>query len=250
VVVAALGAAALGAMAAALLRQAIHDNAHRLVELAHRAATAEVSVRHGQEQLHELHATVAGVAQASRLLIQPGGPSGAQRARLESLLDSEMSRLERMLTRRGQQSVEDLLVDEVLLPLVETQRTLGTEVRFASSGLRALGRADDVAEAMHILLSNAARHAPNAAVTVTTTRRGDSIEIRVSDDGPGVPAALRSSLFEWGTRSSTSPGQGIGLQLARRLMVAQAGNLQLESEGRAGGATFVLSIPASPPGLS
>lgn len=246
--VAVLGAVALGSAAAALLRQTINDNSRRLVNLAHRAASAEMNVRHGQEKMHELHATVAGVAQASRLLIQNGGPTGAVRHRLESLLDAEMARLERMLTRRGQQSVEDVCLDDVLLPLVETQRTLGTDVRYLTSGLRAVGRPDDIAEATHILLSNAARHAPNSLVTVTTTRRDDAIEIRVSDNGPGVPAELRGSLFEWGARGSTSPGQGIGLQLARRLMVEQSGNLTLESEGRLGGATFVLTIPASPPG--
>ena len=70
------------------------------------------------------------------------------------------------------------------------------------------------------------------------------------DDGPGVPDDLRGSLFAWGARGPTSPGQGIGLQLAKRLMVEQAGNLTLESDGRPGGATFVLSIPSSPPGRS
>jgi signal transduction histidine kinase len=245
-----LGAVALGSAAAALLRQTINDNSRRLVNLSHRAASAEMNVRHGQEKMHELHATVAGVAQASRLLIQNGGPTGTQRRRLESLLDSEMRRLERMLTRRGQQSVGDVCLDDVLLPLVETQRALGHDVRYLTSGLRAVGRPDDIAEATHILLSNAARHAPNALVTVTTIRRDDCLEIRVSDNGPGIPAGLRQILFEWGARSKTSPGQGIGLQLAKRLMTEQSGNLRLESEGRLGGATFVLTIPASPPGLT
>ena len=250
VVLAVLGAVTLCAAAAALLRQTINDNSRRLVNLAHRAASAEVSVRHGQERMHELNATIAGIAQASRLLIQHGGPTGAQRRRLESLLDSEMARLERMLSRGGQPSVAGVCLDDVLLPLVETQRTLGTDVRFQPSGLRALGRADDIAEAMHILLSNAARHAPDALVAVTVTRSGDTIQIHVSDNGPGVPAALRPTLFAWGARGSTSPGQGIGLQLAKRLMLEQAGNLRLEDEGRLGGATFILIIPASPPGLT
>ena len=161
-----------------------------------------------------------------------------------------MARLERMLSRRGQQPVTGVCLDDVLLPLVETQRTLGTDVRFQPSGLRALGRADDIAEAMHILLSNAARHAPDALVAVAATRCGDTIQLHVSDNGPGVPAALRPTLFAWGARGSTSPGQGIGLQLAKRLMLEQAGNLRLEDEGRLGGATFILTIPASPPGLT
>ena len=249
VAVAVVGAVALGSAAATMLRGTINDNSRRLVSLAHRAASAEVSVRHGQEKMHELNATVAGVAQASRLLVQNGGPTGAQRRRLESLLDTEMARLERMLTRRGQQPVGSCSLDDVLLPLVESQRTLGTDVCFRPSGLRAQGRPDDIAEVVHILLSNVARHAPGAGVTISSVRCGSTVEIRVCDDGPGVPAELRNSLFTWGTRGAKSPGQGIGLQLAKRLMLEQAGNLTLESTGRPGGATFVLTIPSSPPGL-
>jgi signal transduction histidine kinase len=161
-----------------------------------------------------------------------------------------MARLERLLARRGQQPVSDLCLDDVLLPLVESQRTLGTDVSFRPSGLRAQGRPDDVAEVVHILLSNVARHAPGARVTISAERYGSTVEVRVCDDGPGVPAELHDSLFAWGTRSAKSPGQGIGLQLAKRLMLEQAGNLTLESTGRPGGATFVLTIPGSPPGLS
>ena len=245
-----LGAVALGSAAATMLRATINENSRRLVNLAHRAASAEMTARHGQERLHELNATVAGVAQASRLLVRNGGPTGAQRRRLESLLDTEMARLERMLTCRGQQPVRDLSLDDVLLPLVESQRTLGTDLRFQPSDLRVRGRADDIAESLHILLSNAARHAPGARVTITSFRCGGTVEIRVSDDGPGVSADLRGSLFAWGARSEKSPGQGIGLQLAKRLMLEQAGNLTLESTGRPGGATFVLTIPSSPPGRS
>ncbi|WP_460820843.1 sensor histidine kinase [Nocardioides ungokensis] len=250
VAVAVVGTVALGSAAATMLRETINDNARRLVNLAHRAASAEVSARHGQEKLHELNATVAGVAQASRLLVRNGGPNRAQRRRLESLLETEMARLERMLARRGQQPVSDLYLDDVLLPLVESQRTLGTDVSFRPSGLRAQGRPDDVAEVVHILLSNVARHAPGARVTISAERYGSTVEVRVCDDGPGVPAELHDSLFAWGTRSAKSPGQGIGLQLAKRLMLEQAGNLTLESTGRPGGATFVLTIPGSPPGLS
>ncbi|MFC4785383.1 sensor histidine kinase [Nocardioides sp. MAHUQ-72] len=243
------GTVLLCGAAAAMLRQTIGDNSRRLVSLAHRAATAEVSVRHGQEKLHELHATVAGVAMASRLLIQNGGPTGSQRQRLESLLDSEMTRLERMLTKRGQQPVEDICLDELLLPLVETQQTLGVDVVLRPSAQQVLGRPDDLAEVIHILLSNAARHAPESHVEVTSARRGGAVEISVSDDGPGVPETLRASLFAWGARSASSPGQGIGLQLAKRLMLEQGGNLRLENEGRLGGATFVLTIPTSSPGM-
>nr|WP_246299438.1 ATP-binding protein [Nocardioides panaciterrulae] len=243
------GVAALLGAAAVMLRQGIRDNVRQLATLAHRAAAAEVNVRDGRERMHELHATVAGIAQASRLLLHGGGPSGGQRRRLEALLDSEMARLERMLSRRGRQPVGAVCLDELLRPLVETQLTLGADIDLEPTPLRVLGRADDLAEVVHILLSNAARHAPGAPVTVRASRTTDGrTEVRVADQGPGVPASLRASLFTWGGRRAGSPGQGIGLQLAKRLMLEQAGNLTLEDRGRPGGATFVLTIPSCPPG--
>lgn len=245
-----LGVALVVSTAAAMLHEGICENSRQLADLAHRAARAEVNVRHGRERMHELHSTVAGIAQASRLLLIDGGPNRSRRRRLEALLDSEMSRLERMLNRRNEQPVGEVSLDEVLKPLVDTQVTLGARVRFVPSGLRVLGRGDDLAEVFHILLSNAARHAPTAPVTVTAAEHDGHVEVRVRDAGPGVPAAMTSTLFTWGGRRPGSPGQGIGLQLAKRLMLEQSGNLALEDQGRPGGATFLLTIPSCPPGLS
>lgn len=246
IVVGSVGAVVLCGTAVAMFRQTLADNSRRLVSLAHRAATAEANVRHGKEKMHELHATIAGVAQASRLLIQIDAPLGPKRARLERMLDSEMARLERMLSERGTQPVTEVALDDVLQPLVDAQRTIGCRVDHEPSGQRVLGRGDDIAEAVHILLHNASRHAPGAPTCVTAARVGDTVEIRVADQGPGVPAAMRESLFQWGTRRPGSPGQGIGLQLARRLMLEQDGNLRLEPDDGHSGAVFVMTLPAAP----
>ena len=106
-----------------------------------------------------------------------------------------------------------------------------------------LGRADDLSEVVHILLANAARHAPGEVTTVTAKVAGDVVEIRVADTGPGIEPWMRGELFQWGTRRPGSPGQGIGLQLGRRLMLEQGGDLRLDSSRR--GAEFVIVVPAA-----
>ncbi len=66
-------------------------------------------------------------------------------------------------------------------------------------------------------------------------------ELRVQDDGPGVPRDIRRSLFEPGI-SSKAGGWGIGLALARRVVEdAHGGELLLESTEE--GASFVMRIP-------
>ncbi len=66
-------------------------------------------------------------------------------------------------------------------------------------------------------------------------------ELRVRDNGPGVPRDIRRSLFEPGI-SSKAGGWGIGLALARRVVEdAHGGELLLESTEE--GASFVMRIP-------
>ena len=66
-------------------------------------------------------------------------------------------------------------------------------------------------------------------------------ELRVSDDGPGVPRDMRRGLFEPGATSKQG-GWGIGLALARRVVEdAHGGEMMLEPGER--GATFLLRLP-------
>jgi signal transduction histidine kinase len=65
---------------------------------------------------------------------------------------------------------------------------------------------------------------------------GETVRIRVADDGPGIPRELRARVFEPGF--STKPGGwGVGLALARRIVEeGHRGKLGLASADR--GATF------------
>jgi signal transduction histidine kinase len=101
----------------------------------------------------------------------------------------------------------------------------------------------DVAEILDILLRNAARHAPGARVEVDVEPADDSVCVRVSDEGPGVPEGLRSTLFTRGARGPSSPGSGLGLAVARRLAERNDGALHLETTGPEG-TTFALHLPA------
>jgi signal transduction histidine kinase len=64
-----------------------------------------------------------------------------------------------------------------------------------------------------------------------------------------VEESLRRRVFDWGARGSRSSGQGIGLHIAHELMQRQGGYLEIR-DGRRGGATFVLGLPAGPVELS
>jgi len=90
------------------------------------------------------------------------------------------------------------------------------------------------------LLENARRF---AATRVTLAVQSDSARVRfaVSDDGPGVPIALRERIFEPGfSGGGGGSGAGLGLPLARRLAESAGGTLTCVDAG-----TFVLELPAA-----
>jgi signal transduction histidine kinase len=84
------------------------------------------------------------------------------------------------------------------------------------------------------------------ALTVATRRRGDDVEISVSDEGPGIPEHIRGSLFE--PFVTTKPeGKGTGLGLSTVLMVVERHDGRVDfdtSEGR--GTTFRVTLPPAP----
>ncbi len=85
-------------------------------------------------------------------------------------------------------------------------------------------------------------------LTVRTRRRGETVEIQVADDGPGIPADMRVKIFDWFfTTKPPGEGTGLGLAVSREILQAHGGNLRLE-DTPGGGATFVLDIPRERPG--
>jgi signal transduction histidine kinase len=83
-------------------------------------------------------------------------------------------------------------------------------------------------------------------VRVTTRKVGGEVEIRVTDNGIGIPHAVRDKIFEpFFTTKPTGSGTGLGLSLAYDIVTqGHGGRLEVEStEGE--GATFVITLPQS-----
>ncbi|NEN05137.1 HAMP domain-containing histidine kinase [Diaminobutyricibacter tongyongensis] len=98
------------------------------------------------------------------------------------------------------------------------------------------------------LLANARVHTPPGTTVVTGLKRvGDTVELVVADDGPGIPADLQPTLFERfvrgdGSRSRTAGSTGLGLAIVRAVAEAHGGTVAVESAP--GRTVFRVTLPA------
>ncbi len=84
----------------------------------------------------------------------------------------------------------------------------------------------------------------DGTLTIRTKGHGDKIEVQIEDTGPGVPAELRSVLFE---QPYTSKGElqerGYGLLIARQLIESLGGQVRILPQEIGRGAVFTLTLP-------
>jgi signal transduction histidine kinase len=101
-----------------------------------------------------------------------------------------------------------------------------------------------VSRLLHALYENSVRATSPRAPTVTTRaeRVGARVAITVSDDGPGVPPDIASTLFD-PLVTARAGGTGLGLALARRIADAHGGAIALVPS--ATGATFRVELPGA-----
>ena len=100
------------------------------------------------------------------------------------------------------------------------------------------------------LVSNAIAYSPDGSdVSISRRRRGDDIEIAVTDRGIGIARADQERVFERffrvdKARSRATGGTGLGLAIVKHVAANHNGSIRLWSQPGTG-STFTLSIPAS-----
>jgi signal transduction histidine kinase len=130
---------------------------------------------------------------------------------------------------------------------LERLRARGSErpVEVEVSGTTmAIGDRQLAEQAITNLLINADRYSEAETPIRVSIDGGESLELRVADDGPGIADDLAEVLFR--ERVSSGRGLGIGLYLVHATMQAQGGWVTLER--RRPGAVFLLRWPSAPDG--
>jgi signal transduction histidine kinase len=158
-----------------------------------------------------------------------------------SQLDGESVRAE---TRRGR--LADVVASALAAcePQVRAKGiTLVVDLSGADGGAPCSPR---LARVLQNLVQNAVRHTPaDGSVRVEARQRPDGLEVAVTDTGEGIAARPLDQVFEpfWrGDAARTSPGSGLGLALAKRIVEAMGGGISVESAPNRG-SRFAILLP-------
>lgn len=209
---------------------------------------------------HELRTPMAAVYGAAETLRHRELPS-ARRNELLDLIASQAARLSQITERvllatqldRGDVSLgrEPVDVAEVVRLSVEAIRPrvspgVALEVDVEPAVGAAAADADRMQQILINLLDNAVKYG-QGPVTVRAEAVNGAVRITVADSGPGIARAEQERIFEKFYRvdpqlTHAPGGTGLGLYIARELVVRMGGRLDVASEPGAG-ATFVVEVP-------
>jgi len=212
---------------------------------------------------HELRNPLTPILTSARLLELHADPEARheievitrQVKHLVRLVDDllDMSRVSRgavtlTKTRLDLRDVVSRAVDATAPLFAEQEHELELSV---PKGLAVEGDEVRLTQVVDNLLSNAARYTPpRGRITVTGTREGDSVMLRVRDTGIGIDPTLLPDLFEVFVQGVRGPdrapgGLGIGLSLVRHLTELHGGTVAAHSEGLGQGSEFTVRLPVA-----
>ncbi|MHA6324002.1 ATP-binding protein [Roseivivax sp. CAU 1753] len=134
---------------------------------------------------------------------------------------------------RDGEEMQSLDLDALLAKLCDDR---GAQYRGAP-GIRVMGRRVGLGRAIGNLIDNALRYGTDA--TVTLVRDDKSAVVTVADSGPGIPPDRLDDMFHPFTRGDDSRnigtgGAGLGLAIARTIILAHGGSITLENRDSGG----------------
>jgi signal transduction histidine kinase len=124
-------------------------------------------------------------------------------------------------------------------------RSVALRLEIADGIPRVYGFGSELNQVWEKLIDNAIDAAATpGTVTITATARGESVVVRVSDDGSGVPDEIRARIFDpFFTTKPVGQGTGLGLDLARRVVQVHHGDIGFTSQP--GRTVFRVRLPVS-----
>jgi signal transduction histidine kinase len=151
-----------------------------------------------------------------------GGPLQRQEIQVGDFIEDLCTFMERDFSDKGLKLVRELdYTGPVLVDEIKLRRALYNIASNARDAMEAGG-----------------------SLTISTTPNESSVELRLRDTGPGIPEAIRDTLFEPFVTCGKAMGTGLGLAIAKKTVEDHGGTIAVDSvPGQ--GATFIVRLPLS-----
>lgn len=209
-----------------------------------------------QKQISERTQMLAGVSHDLRT------PLTRMKLQLAMLPDSpdnkefieDINEMEKMLDGylafvSGEGGEKNTFVDmnELILSIINKFRNTKAMIRYSTNDqVSAIqGREQALKRAITNIISNAFNYGKTIAVALESNNK--KLEISVDDDGPGIPVEKREDVFKAfyridESRNKETGGVGLGLSIARDIIVSHGGKIELQ-DSNLGGLRVLISIP-------
>ncbi len=215
---------------------------------------------------HELRTPLTSIRSFSEILLDNPDLDAAERNRFIAIIARESERLTRLIddvldlsrieSGRMEWHIERCDLREIIERALESARGLLRERGIRVTLDLAVPRApvqcdrDRMQQVLLNLLSNAAKFVPagRGRIHVVLRSLGTNYLVRIEDNGPGVPAAMREAIFDKFHQASTGlkdkpRGSGLGLAICREIVQHFDGRIWYE-DSELGGAAFCFTLPA------
>jgi len=225
-------------------------------------------VKHSQQQLrhfvadvsHQLKSPLTSIQGFAQALLDGTASTKESRLKAATIISDESNRMRRQVDellelarmQSGQLKIvrEPVDIGELLEHCQEIFTVQAEEKGVAlklktEPEMNALGDIDRLEQVFSNLLDNAIKNSPaKGEVRVTGSKVRDFIEVRVADEGPGIPPEQLPHVFErFYQAAGARTGVGLGLAIAREIVLAHGGTIEARSEPGEG-AEFIVRLPA------
>jgi PAS domain S-box-containing protein len=207
---------------------------------------------------HELQTPLAAIVSAIEVLAAGAKDDPAARERFIEHIQREAGRLARLanalLVLARAQNLDERpararvalrkLLDDVALSVHPAP---GIEVRVeCPARLAAAADRNLLEQALSTVVANAAKYTQAGEIRLRARRAGKRVEIEVADTGPGIPPGEEERVFDRFYRigGRAADGFGLGLPIARQLVGAMGGTIELEA-AKGGGTIARIALPAA-----
>ncbi|MBK6749721.1 MAG: DUF4118 domain-containing protein [Pyrinomonadaceae bacterium] len=195
------------------------EGGHRTIELSSEGRAEFLDIIN--EETDRLNGFIESMVQLARV---EAGPAG---------MPASLSNIEEIITIALERA-EKIAADHNLTVNLQKELPL----------IRVDARA--IAEVVYNLIENAAKYSPtDTTITITAVEHGNSVLVSVADEGMGIPPEMREKVFEKFVRldGSHSDGLGLGLAIARGIVEAQNGRIEISSGENGVGTKVTLTLP-------